>query len=146
MFSSVRHMEIEKFMSKLENAILCHSNEKYELEMEYITQMDEELPKEMGDGLTYRKKSPFGQHFDSILKKCSCNVTYLESQLKNTQLEENNIYYFPSLPEFLATNYIPICPLWTGLIIGPSKFPGKVNVTFTNSIAENWMRIVKRIF
>ena len=39
---------------------------------------------------------------------------------------------------------MPICPLWTGLIIGPSKFPGKVNVTFTNSIVENWMRIVKK--
>ena len=60
-----------KFISKLENAILCHSNEKYELEMEYITQMDEELPNEMGDGLTYRKKSPFGQHFDSILKSAT---------------------------------------------------------------------------
>ena len=39
---------------------------------------------------------------------------------------------------------MPICPLWTGLIIGPALFPGKVDVTFTNSIAENWMRIVKK--
>ena len=48
------------------------------------------------------------------------------------------------MPEFLTTHYMPICPLWTGLIIGPALFPGKVNVTFTNSIAENWMRIVKK--
>ena len=45
--------------------------------MEYLTQMDEELANEMGDGITYRKKSPFRQHFDSILKKCNCNVKYL---------------------------------------------------------------------
>ena len=62
---------------------------------------------------------------------------------KNTPLEENNTYYCSNLPEFLATNYMSICPLWTGLIIGPSKFPEEVNATFTNSVAENWMRIVK---
>ena len=38
---------------------------------------------------------------------------------------------------------MPICPLWTGLIIGPTLFPWKVNVTFTTSIVENWMKIVK---
>ena len=39
---------------------------------------------------------------------------------------------------------MPICHLWTGLIIGPALFLGKVNVTFSNSIAENRMRIVKK--
>ena len=133
-----------KYIDKLENAILCNSDEKYELELEYITQMDEELPNEMGNGITYRKKSPFGQHYDSILNKCYCNVKSLENLSNNIPLEENLAYYCPKLPEFLATNYMPICPLWTGLIIGPSKFPGKVNATFTNSVAENWMRIVKK--
>ena len=28
-------------------------------------------------------------------------------------------------------------------MLGPILYPGKVDVTFTNSIAENWMRIVK---
>ena len=64
-------MEIEKFISRLENAILCHSDEKYELEMEYITQMDEELPNEMGDGLTYRKNPPLGSTLILSLKSAT---------------------------------------------------------------------------
>ena len=57
----------------------------------------------------------------------------------------NDRYYLPNLPEYLATHlhYMPICSLWTGLNIGPTLFPWKVNVTFTNSIVENWMKIVK---
>ena len=42
----------------------------------------------------------------------------------------------PSLPEFYMPNYMPICSFWTGLINGPALFPGKVNVTFTNSIVK----------
>ena len=57
---------------------------------------------------------------------------------------ENSELYLPCLPEFLATHYMPINPLWSGLIVGPALFPEKVKVTLTNSIAENWMRIVKK--
>ena len=38
---------------------------------------------------------------------------------------------------------MPICPLWTGVIIGPTLFPGKLDVTFTNTIVENLIKIVK---
>ena len=131
------------YIEKLENAIY-QIDENYELEIEYLTEIDEEMPNEMGDSISYRRKFPFGKHFDSILKKCKRYVQKLESQQKITLLGENYGYYLPSLPEFLTTHYMPICPLWTGLIIGPALFPGKVNVTFTNSIAENWMRIVKK--
>ena len=141
--SRVRYPEIEQYIEKLENAIF-QIDENYELEIEYLTEIDEELPNEMGDSISYRRKSPFGKHFDSMLKKCKRYVQKLESQQKITLLGENYGYYLPSLPEFLTTHYMPICPLWTGLIIGPALFPGKVNVTFTNSIAENWMRIVKK--
>ena len=143
-FSRVRYPEIEKYFDKIENAVQCNSEENYELELEYIPQMDEKLPNEMGDSISYRKKSPFGQHYDSILNKCYCTIQSLETLSKNTPIEENRAYYCPNLPEYLVTHYMPICPLWTGLIIGPSKFPGKANATFTNSIAENWMRIVKK--
>ena len=67
-FSSVRNKEIENYISKLENAILCYSDEEYELEMEYITQIDEELPNEIGDGLTYRKNPPLGSTLILSLK------------------------------------------------------------------------------
>ena len=76
----------------------------------------------MGDGITYRKKSPFGQHYDSILNKCYSNVKSLETLSKNTPLEKNQTYYCHNLPEFLATNYIPICPLWIGMTIDHWSF------------------------
>ena len=41
----------------------------------------------------------------------------LESQQKITLLGENYGCYLTSLPEFSVTHYLPICPLWTGLII-----------------------------
>ena len=49
---------------------------------------------------------------------------------------------FPDLPEYLVTHYMPICPLWTGMSIGPTLFAGKLDVTFTNSIVESWVKIV----
>ena len=41
---------------------------------------------------------------------------------------------------------MPICPFWTGLIIGPALFPGKVNVTFTNSIVKIGCELLKEYF
>ena len=140
--SRVKYLEIEQYSEKLQNAVY-NFDENYEFEMEYLSEIDEELPNEMGDSITYRKKSPFGKHFDTILKKCNSFVQNLECKHEITLFGENNKYYLPSLPGFLATHYMPISPLWTGLIIGPALLPGKFNVTFTNSIAENWMRIIK---
>ena len=97
----------------------------------------EEMPNKQGDSLTYKDKSPFGKHFQNIYyNKCS-------NSIQKIFFEENNEFYLPDLPDFLATHYMPISPLWTGLMLGPILYAGKVDVTFTNSIAENWMRIVK---
>ena len=38
---------------------------------------------------------------------------------------------------------MPICPLWSGLILGPQLYPNYPSMTYTNAIAVNWMRIVK---
>ena len=38
---------------------------------------------------------------------------------------------------------MPICPLWKGLILGPQLYPNYASMTYTDAIAENWMRIVK---
>ena len=94
-FSRVRYPEIEKYFDKIKNAVQCNSEENYELELEYIPQMDEELPNEMGDSISYRKKSHFGQHYDSILNKCYCTIQSLETLSKNTPIEENRAYYCP---------------------------------------------------
>ena len=74
--SRVRYPEIEQYIEKLKNAIY-QIDENYELEIEYLTEIDEELPNEMGDSISYRRKFPFGKHFDSILKKCKRYVQKL---------------------------------------------------------------------
>ena len=38
---------------------------------------------------------------------------------------------------------MPLCPLWSRLILGPKIYPNYASMTYTNAIAENWMRIVK---
>lgn len=140
--SRMRYPEVEQYIKKLENAIF-HCNENHELGMDYLSEIDEELSNELGDCMTYRNKSPFGKHFDSILQKSKSFVQDLQTRPQTISLEVNHRYYLPDLPGFLVTHYMPICPLWTGVIIGPTLFPGKLDVTFTNSIVENWIKIVK---
>ena len=137
--SRMRYPEVEQYVKKLENAIF-HCNENHELGMDYLSEIDEELSNELGDCMTYRNKSPFGKHFDSILQKSKSFVQDLQTRPQTISLEVNHIYYLPDLPGFLVTHYMPICPLWTGVIIGPTLFLGKLDVTFTNSIVENWMK------
>ena len=61
-------------------------------------------------------------------------------------------FYFPLLPgtkplctprkvEFLLTYYMPLLPLWSGIILGTVN--SESNVTDRNAIVENWFRIVK---
>ena len=138
----MRYPEVEQYIKKIENAIF-HANENYELGMDYLSEIDEELYNELGDSMTYKNKSPFGRHFDSILQKSNSFVQDLQTRRQTTPLEVNIRYFLPNLPEYLVTHYMPICPLWTGMIIGATLFPGKLDVTFTNSIVENWMKIVK---
>ena len=54
--SRVKYLEIEQYC-ELQNAVY-NFDENYEFEMEYLSEIDEELPNEMGDSITYRKKSP----------------------------------------------------------------------------------------
>ena len=138
----MRYPEVEQYIKIIENAIF-HANENYELGMDYLSEIDEELHNELGDSMTYKNKSPFGRHFDSILQKSNSFVQDLQTRRQTTPLEVNIRYFLPNLPEYLVTHYMPICPLWTGMIIGATLFPGKLDVTFTNSIVENWMKIVK---
>ena len=83
---------------KLEKAIF-QLTENYEVGMDYLSEIDEELSNELGDSMTYRNKSPFGRHFDSILQKSNSFVQNLQTRSQNICLEENSRYYLPNLPE-----------------------------------------------
>ena len=61
--------------------------------------------------------SPFGRYFNNVLVTCQERIKHLEIQHESTF--EDNEYFLPRLPTILATHYIPICPLWTSLILDP---------------------------
>ena len=101
--------------------------------------MDDNTAIDNKDSKTYREKSPFGKHFANIAKNCKPWIN--KNPEKN---EEPKPCYNPELIEYLLTYYLPILPLWSGIIIGPiSKVDKNKNSIFSNAIVENWMRIVK---
>ena len=82
------------------------------------------------EGNTYRKTSPFGRYFE----KC-----YSNSIAKFVQ--NQNVCYSPEILEYILTYYMPLLPLWSGIILS------KVNIngisTDSNAEVENWFKIVK---
>ena len=101
--------EIQKYFDKLDNAISI-SSEEVNVDLEYLPELDEELPNSLGDGNTYRTRSPFGIHFQSELQNCMQVISRLESKKRVHNLE-TNLYFLPDFPKFLVTYYMPICPL-----------------------------------
>ena len=83
---------------------------------------------------TYRAKSPFGRHFDSLVYKNRNDV-------KTDKISMLNGCYCPDIFEYLLTYYMPILPLWTGIIL--SQTGDEEETKASNAIAENWFRIVK---
>ena len=62
------------------------------------------------------------------------------SEVENhSQLD--SISYNPQIVEFLLTYYMPLLPLWSGIILCTNN--SSDNATDSNAIVENWFRIVK---
>ena len=71
-FSKLRYPETKQYITKLQDAILFTvNNNDNTSEIEYLEELDEEMPNKQGDSLTYKDKSPFGKHFQNIYNKCS---------------------------------------------------------------------------
>ena len=102
--------------------------------------MDDNNPIENKDSKTFREKSPFGKHFVNIARFCK---TWIDNN--HGKKEDPNLCYILELIEYLLTYYLPILPLWSGIVIGPTSVldKNKNNIIFSNAIVENWMRIVK---
>ena len=127
---------------KIENTINFRE-EEVNYEFDFIDEFDEELPNEFGDGNIYKNKSSFGRYFDNLLKNCQKMIDKLDRKHNTTYFEESETYFLPDLPTFLVTYYMPICLLWSSLILGPVISPGEANVRHSNAIVESWMKIVK---
>ena len=69
--SKVRYSEIKQYITKLEYTILFTVNHNENIsEIKYLQELEEEMPNEQGDSLTYKDKS-FWQRSYNIYKKCS---------------------------------------------------------------------------
>ena len=68
--------EIQKYFDKLDNAISI-SSEEFNVDLEYLPELDEKLPNSLWDGNTYRTRSPFGIHFQSELQNCMQVISQL---------------------------------------------------------------------
>ena len=132
--------EIVQYISKVQKPINFNEDDIDDV-FEYVAELDEELTNDMGDSNGCKSKSPFGRYFNNMLVTCQERIKQLEIQHESTF--EDDEYFLPRLPTFLATHYIPICPLWTSLILGPVLVPNKSHVRSSNAIVENWMRIMK---
>ena len=96
--------EIQKYFDKLDNAISI-SSEEFNVDLEYLPELDEELPNGLGDGNTYRARSSFGIHFQSELQNCMKVISELESK-KRVQNMDTNLYFLPDFPKFLACQFV----------------------------------------
>ena len=105
---------------------------KIELQQENVVNFEDDY-EPSDNSITYRLKSPFGRHFD-ILKRNNCARSKI---FKGNKLVT---CYSLEILEYLLTYYMPIIPLWTGVIL--SKSCDESKASFCAS-AENWFRIVK---
>ena len=136
--------EIKDYITKLEN-VITFKKEQVDLDVDYIDDLDEELHNDLGDGSTYKNRSPFGKHFTNSLTRCQYFISELEDKYVHTlHFEDNNIFFHPKWPEFLTTHYMPICPLWTGTVLVRVLPSWQKDNRYSNAIIENWMRIVKK--
>ncbi|KAI6658883.1 hypothetical protein LOD99_10924 [Oopsacas minuta] len=62
-----RYPEVEKYIAMLQRIITC-DQEQVDLEIDYLAELDEELPNDLGDSITYKSSSPYGRHIESVLK------------------------------------------------------------------------------
>ena len=65
------------------------------------------------NAVTYREKSPFGRRFELIYK----NILVSPEVQNYPQNDPDNIAYTPQIVEFLLTYYMPLLPLWSGIIL-----------------------------
>ena len=128
---------------KILESYICGTSLEFPDNTEIINEEDISYDN-LGDvktGKLMKDKSPFGKHFVQISQQCEFNINI--SKQRNTG--EANPYYYPDLIGYLLTYYLPVLPLWSGVIFGLHRMSigGNNYSHYSNAIAENWMRIIK---
>ena len=140
-FTSLCYLLSSEIMSSTVNRSLLDLEVIVKGEMEINDFQQEQIDKEskfMENGLTYRKQSPFGRHFDTLYNNCLDKIQSEDASRLNKIV---HLSYFPDILEYLLTYYFPIIPFWTGIILSTVRVSEKT--TDSNAIVENWFKIVK---
>ena len=94
-----------------------------------------------------RESSPFTKYFNNIVTKCRETI-----EDTNDNDNEKNCNYYPSIIDKIMKEYLPLVPLWSGLMLGDLSRHNKDNADCieqpemlreSNACVENWFRIVK---
>ena len=137
--SKVRNTKTNFHISKLESFIFNNNPEISDFSEPEC--MDDIPISNNKANSTYRQKSSFGKHFVRILECCQEELNDVD-HFSNSS--ESNPCYNPEIIEYLLTYYLPILPLWSGIILGNRNIESRYNMThYSNAIVENWMRIIK---
>ena len=88
------------------------SNDCYTIEDIVVEDDSEDNTFENTENKTYRGKSPFGRHFEKIFEFYNRNVD------KSDSSNELNPSYNPKVIDYLLSYYLPLLPLWSGIILG----------------------------
>lgn len=78
---------------------------------------------------TLKKSSPFFSYFTEVYEKILA---------KSEDTERKNLFFLPSFVQYLIKDFMPFCPLWSGIII--KKFG---IIRDSNASVENWFKMVK---
>ena len=99
--------EVEEYIAMLHRIINC-DQEQVDLEIDYLTELEEELPNDLADSITYKSSSPYGRHFESVLNKSKKSVDDLENKYSDSLHLRRMRSYFA--PNYQNSSLLIICP------------------------------------
>ena len=94
---------MQQNISILEKAI-DYDEEQVDMEIGYLAELDEELPNELGDSITYKTKSPYGRHFQNILTTSQALINQLDIKHVGSSKLRDNFFFLPKLPIFFSNS------------------------------------------
>ncbi|XP_024147265.2 uncharacterized protein LOC112158246 [Oryzias melastigma] len=131
---------VENSLKDIQKEVQERQTQEYTVEVQQFE--DDKTP----EANTIFAQSPFQKDFSSVLQSVMTTLNLEEEEEEETI----NIYYCPEIVHVLMKDYIPIYPLWSGVMLGDlgrhsnnSVFDDSPGKHDTNCHAENWFCILK---
>ena len=131
---SERCRKAETTLSQKARETEC-SDESEDIEDENVRQIDED---DDCQRKTIKEASPFTAIFNDIAEEVTKEAAKDDAGTRNE-------FYCPAVVNILTQKYMPLVPLWSGLMLGTKTVDGDLFAIArdTNSIAESWFKYIK---